>query len=155
MTEDAKYADVVLPATTLWENDSFCEYRASIRLREQIIGPVGEAKADLFIYQQLAEYMGKPDAFPKNKEELYERAFKGRESLLERLKEHPEGIVFENKRTYRKYETGGNSRADGRKGFPTPSGKFEISSTVPEDMGYTGYPVYKDISEEPGVKRRV
>ncbi|WP_320966784.1 molybdopterin-containing oxidoreductase family protein, partial [Enterocloster bolteae] len=26
MTEDAKYADVVLPATTLWENDSFCEY---------------------------------------------------------------------------------------------------------------------------------
>ena len=38
------------------------------------------------------------------------------------------------------------------KGFPTPSGKFEISSTVLEDMGYTGYPVYKDISEEPGLK---
>ena len=38
---------------------------------------------------------------------------------MERLKEHPEGIVFENKRIYRKYETGG-LRADGRKGFPTP-----------------------------------
>lgn len=151
MTEDAKYADVVLPATTLWENDSFCEYPGGIRLREQIIEPVGEAKADLFIYQQLAEYMGRPDAFPKNKEELYGQAFKGRESLLERLKEHPEGIVFENKRIYRKYETGG-LRSDGRKGFPTPSGKFEISSTVLEDMGYTGYPVYKDISEEPGLK---
>ena len=37
MTEDAKYADVVLPATTLWENDSFCEYPGGIRLREQII----------------------------------------------------------------------------------------------------------------------
>ena len=59
MTEDAKYADVVLPATTLWENDSFCEYPGGIRLREQIIEPVGEAKADLFIYQQLAEYMGR------------------------------------------------------------------------------------------------
>ena len=47
MTEDAKYADVVLPATTLWENDSFCEYPGGIRLREQIIGPVGEAKAGL------------------------------------------------------------------------------------------------------------
>ena len=151
MTEDAKYADVVLPATTLWENDSFCEYPGGIRLREQIIEPVGEAKAELFIYQQLAEYMGRPDAFPKNKEELYGQAFKGRESLLERLKEHPEGIVFENKRIYRKYETGG-LRSDGRKGFPTPSGKFEISSTVLEDMGYTGYPVYKDISEEPGLK---
>ena len=151
MTEDAKYADVVLPATTLWENDSFCEYPGGIRLREQIIEPVGEAKADLFIYQQLAEYMGRPDAFPKNKEELYGQAFKGRESLLERLKEHPEGIVFENKRIYRKDETGG-LRSDGRKGFPTPSGKFEISSTVLEDMGYTGYPVYKDISEEPGLK---
>ena len=43
MTEDAKYADVVLPATTLWENDSFCEYPGGIRLREQIIEPVGEA----------------------------------------------------------------------------------------------------------------
>ena len=67
MTEDAKYADVVLPATTLWENDSFCEYPGGIRLREQIIEPVGEAKADLFIYQQLAEYMGKPDASPKTR----------------------------------------------------------------------------------------
>ena len=47
MTEDAKYADVVLPAATLWENDSFCEYPGGIRLREQIIGPVGEAKAGL------------------------------------------------------------------------------------------------------------
>ena len=98
MTEDAKYADVVLPATRCGKNDSFCEYPGGIRsLREQIIEPVGEAKADLFIYQQLAEYMGRPDAFPKNKEELYGQAFKGRESLLERLKEHPEGIVFENK----------------------------------------------------------
>ncbi|MCB7060128.1 hypothetical protein LIZ31_19320, partial [Eggerthella lenta] len=59
--------------------------------------------------------------------------------------------VLEKKRTYRKYETG-ELRADGGKGFPTPSGKFEISSTLLEDMGYTGYPVYKDISGVAGLK---
>lgn len=152
MTEDARYADVILPATTLFENDSYCRYPGGIRLRKRFIEPVGEAKPDLFIYQAIAARMGKPDAFPKNKDELYAKAFQGKEELYQKLLEHPEGVAYPKKRIYRKYETG-ELRADGQKGFPTPSGKFEISSTILEQFGYTGYPVYRDISQEPDLKK--
>lgn len=151
MTEDARYADVILPATTLFENDSYCRYPGGMRLRKRLIEPVGEAKADLFIYQAIAARMGKPDAFPKNAEELYARAFCGKEDLLSQLRAHPEGVAFPRERVYRKYEKG-LLRADGQKGFPTPSGKFEISSTVLEQFGYSGFPVYRDVSEEPELK---
>lgn len=152
MTEDARFADVILPATTLFENDSYCRYPGGIRLRKRLIEPVGEARADLFIYQAIAARMGKPDAFPKDKDDLYAKAFQGQEALYQELLAHPEGVALPQKRVYRKYETGA-LRADGQKGFPTPSGKFEISSTVLEQFGYTGYPVYRDIGEEPALKK--
>lgn len=152
MTEDARYADVILPATTLFENDSYCRYPGGMRLRKRLIEPVGEAKSDLFIYQAIAARMGKPDAFPKNADELYARAFEKNPALLEQLRAHPEGVPLPQPRNYRKYASG-LMRADGKPGFPTPSGKFEIASTVLEQFGYTGYPVYRDISEEPALKK--
>ena len=51
-------------------------------------------------------------------------------------------------RIYKKYVTGG-LRADGQPGFPTPSGKFEICSTLLEENGFTPYPEYTDIRSIP------
>ena len=45
---------------------------------------------------------------------------------------------------YKKYETG-ELRADGKPGFPTPSGKLEICSTILEENGFVPYPEYKDV----------
>ena len=42
---------------------------------------------------------------------------------------------------YKKYETG-ELRADGKPGFPTPSGKLEICSTILEENGFVPYPEY-------------
>ncbi|GAG42264.1 unnamed protein product, partial [marine sediment metagenome] len=36
-TADAAYADIVLPATTMFENDSYMVYGPIFRLRERII----------------------------------------------------------------------------------------------------------------------
>ena len=49
---------------------------------------------------------------------------------------------------YRKWETG-LLRRDGQPGFETPSGKFEIKSTVLEEMGYDGLPRYEESYETP------
>ena len=52
-------------------------------------------------------------------------------------------------RAYKKYATG-QLRADGKPGFPTPSGKFEIRSTTLEQFGYTPYPRFEDVRDLPG-----
>jgi anaerobic selenocysteine-containing dehydrogenase len=49
---------------------------------------------------------------------------------------------------YKKYETG-ELRADGKPGFPTPSGKLEICSTILEENGFVPYPKYKDVRSIP------
>ena len=40
-------------------------------------------------------------------------------------------------------------RRDGKPGFETPSGKFEIKSTVLEKYGYDGLPKYRESDETP------
>lgn len=144
MTEESKWADVILPATTYYENTSYCYYPDSLRLREKIIEPVGMARNDVFILQLIAEKLGFGHMFPKNDDELLKMAFKDDIDKLKGLKENIYGI----KRNvpeirYKKYETG-HLRKDEHKGFPTPTGKFEIKSTILEHYGYDGLPIYKD-----------
>lgn len=99
-----------------------------MRLRKQMIEPLGEAKADVFILQGIAENMGFGDVYPKTKEELLLWMCKGDKELLENLIRNEYGVFEEKKITYYKYKTG-KIRADRQPGFPTPSGKFEICST--------------------------
>lgn len=46
-TADAAYADIVLPATTGFENLSYMVYGPTFRVRERLIEPVGEARQRL------------------------------------------------------------------------------------------------------------
>ncbi|TJX14968.1 hypothetical protein E9840_04500 [Tissierella creatinini] len=144
MNEESKWADVILPATTYYENTSYCYYPDSIRLREKIIEPVGGAKNDIFILQLIADKLDFGHLFPRNDEELLEMAFKDDKDTLKGIRENPYGIKRkEPDNRYRKFETG-HLRKDGKKGFPTPTGKFEINSTILEKYGYIGLPVYRD-----------
>lgn len=150
MTEDAKYADVVLPATTLFENQSVIAIPGGKKMRNRIVEPQGEAKCDVFIFQGIAQRLGIGDRFPKNDEELELWMVNGDRDYLAALKASPYGIVKKPCLDLRKYETG-QLRADGVPGFPTPSGKFEISSVYLEECGYTGYPQYHDVRDVPGM----
>ena len=49
---------------------------------------------------------------------------------------------------YEKYKTG-LLRRDGKPGFETPSGKFEVSSQLLKKYGYEPLPVYEEPSEGP------
>ena len=149
LTADAAYADIVLPATTMYEIESYMTYGSIFRIRERVIEPIGEARNDFFILAELADRLGYGHLYPQNEEELLRHVLKGSGFTLENV--HKAGGTVQSqtvKMQYRKWEKG-LLRPDGKPGFDTPSGKFEIASTILEEHGYDPLPVYTEPQESP------
>lgn len=148
-TADAQYADILLPATTMFEIESYMVYDSYVQLRQRVIPPQGEARNDYLIFAELANQLGYGDLWPQTEVEMIERALKGTGVTLEALRAHPEGVQYpEPEMTYHKYETG-ELRLDGKPGFETPTGKFEIASEWLREYGYDALPVYTEPVEGP------
>ncbi len=149
LTADAAYADIVLPATTGYENTSYMTYGSMFRIRERLIEPVGAARNDLLIMGELARRLGYGHLYPQSEEELLERVLKGSGFSVADVRRAggavsaPGGMM-----QYKKWEKG-LLRADGRPGFETPSGKFEIASSILAEHGYEPLPVYTEPKEGP------
>jgi len=149
LTADAEYADIVLPAATYFEIDSYMTYGPLFRLREKMIGPVGEARSDLDIMAELASRLGYGELYPQTREELYRYILKGSGFSLEDVRQAGGMVSMDTEiLQYRKWEKG-LLRKDGKPGFETPTGKFEIHSTILEDYGYDPLPVYTEPVEGP------
>ncbi len=149
LTADAAYADIVLPATTLYERKSYMTYGPIFRLRERVIEPLGEARDDVTIMAELARRLGYGHLYPQSEEEALRHVLKGSGFSLEDVREAG-GTVRSSTAMmeYRKWEKG-LLRPDGRPGFDTPTGKFEIWSTILEEYGYDPLPIYTEPSESP------
>lgn len=148
-TADADYADLLLPATTLFEIESYMIYDGYVQLRQRVIEPLGEARNDYLIFAELARRLGYGDRWPQSEEAMVAHALRDTGISLENLRAHPEGRAFPRPpMRYRKYESGA-LRADGRPGFDTPSGKFEIESEWFRQHGYDPLPVYREPVEGP------
>ncbi len=149
LTADAAYADIVLPATTLYEVESYMTYGPVFRIREKVIEPVGEARNDFFILSELAARLGYGHLYPQSEEALLHRVLEGSGFSPEEVRraggtvQSPTDMM-----QYRKWEKG-LLRADGQPGFDTPSGKLEIASTLLEEHGYEPLPVYTEPGEGP------
>jgi cysteine desulfurase NifS len=149
LTADAAFADVVLPATTMFEIQSYMTYGSIFRIREKLIEPVGEARNDYLIMAELAARLGYGDRYPQTEDELLDYVLEGSETSVEEVREAggwiklPTGMM-----DYKKWEKG-RLRPDGAPGFDTPTGKFEILSTVLEDHGYEPLPRYVEPIEGP------
>lgn len=149
LTADAAYADIVLPATTYYEIESYMVYGSIFRIREKVIEPVGEARSDFFILSELAQRLGYGHLYPQNGEEILSRVLKGSGFTLEDVRaaggtvQIPTAIM-----QYKKWEKG-LLRTDGQPGFETPSGKLEIASSILEEYGYDALPVYVEPGESP------
>lgn len=149
LTETGALADLLLPMATYLESWNL-ESRPAIGLvpfvsvRQPLVPPLGKSLSlgDAFI--GLAKHMGEDmqKAFPyAGSEEFAAQASARIEGLpktggFERLKK--EGVWFDGaaKPEYRSYE---------KKGFPTPSGKFEIFSSKLQERGLPPLPVYVPI----------
>jgi len=150
MTGDAMYADIILPATTNFENIGYQRYPGGhCQLRQKVIEPIGEARSSFLFLTQLSEKLGYGHLFPATEEERVRFVFKDTPFSLEDLKAHPEGVKYDAGRMeYRKYEKG-LLRSDGKPGFNTPSGKVELVSSMLQKYGYDGLPVYVEPKEGP------
>ena len=149
LTADAAYADLILPATTMFENCSYMAYGPIFRLRERIIEPIGEARNDYLIMAQLARRLGYGYLFPQTEEEMIRFALQGSGYTLEDIKAAGGWVRIPTPMMeYKKWQKGG-LRKDGKPGFDTPTGKFEIWSTILEEYGYDPLPKYTEPIEGP------
>jgi len=149
LTNEALYADIVLPAATMFEITSHKRYPGHLSFRERVIPPVGEAKNDYLILGELAKALGYGDRYPQSEEEMLRFMFDQSPVSLKELRSKPEGIALPlPPMAYEKYKKG-LLRKDGKAGFETPSGRFEISSGLLKKYGYDPLPVYQEPSEGP------
>ncbi len=149
LTADSAYADIVLPATTMFEIESYMVYGPIFRLRKRLIDPVGESRNDYAIIAELADRLGYGHLYPKPGEALIREALEGSGFTLEDVEAEGGTVKLPpSMMEYKKWQKG-RLRADGLPGFDTPSGKFEIASTVLDDFGYEPLPKYTEPEEGP------
>lgn len=149
LTADAAYADIVLPATTMFETTSFMRYGPLFKIRERLIEPVGEARNDFLIMTELAEHLGYGHLYPQTEEEILELALEETPWTVNEVREAGGSVQIPTvMMEYRKWEKG-RLRRDGKPGFNTPSGKFEIASSILAEHGYDPLPVYTEPAEGP------
>ncbi len=175
LTDTAKYADIVLPACGSVERSEMRAYPEQyVILTQPVIDPVGESRSDTDIIFGLASKLGLDDVllnpagsaggaggtqapgrgFLPNGAPDFSRAF---EDVLDwvlepsgmkvaELKKHPAGMPVPHPLppAFKKYE---------KKGFPTPSGKMEFTSSLLEKYsdrpGIAALPVYEEPTLSP------
>lgn len=149
LTADSAYADIVLPATTMYEIDSYMVFGPEFHLREKVIDPPGKAKNDFFILSELADRLGYGELYPQNEEELLEYVLDGSGFTPDDVRKNGGRVeVPTAMMQYKKWEKG-LLRPDRERGFDTPTGKFELASTVLEEHGYDALPAYTEPGEGP------
>jgi anaerobic selenocysteine-containing dehydrogenase len=144
MTDTAKWADIVLPATTQLEQVDL--HRASgnyyVQLNQQSIAPLGESKPNVEVFRLLAARMGFDEpCFRDTDEDLIDQALSGDHPSLagitrERLER--EGWVKINLPREALFAEGG---------FPTPSGKVEFYSERMAADGFDPLPQHTSAAE--------
>ncbi|HEB84640.1 MAG TPA: aminotransferase class V-fold PLP-dependent enzyme, partial [Bacteroidetes bacterium] len=109
----------------------------------------GEARNDFLILAELAERLGYGHLYPQTEEAILEHALAETGFTVEEVRAAGGSVQLPSTMMqYRKWEKG-LLREDGRAGFNTPSGKFEISSSILAEHGYDPLPVYTEPAEGP------
>jgi len=134
MTPTAQLADLVLPAATWLEQDDVVFFhKIWCILARKKLTEIGEARDDRDVIFELAHRLGLKEAFPwKNSREYLNWVLEETGLSFEEFCER--GILFSEMR-YRKFETDG---------FQTPTGKFEILSSIMESIGISSMPIYRE-----------
>lgn len=161
-TPTAKFADIVLPATTTLErNDIGASSRDRwVMAMKQAVPPQGDARNDFDIFTGLARRLGVEESFTMGRDEatwlrtLYETA---RQQVSEAAGDIPDFDTFwqqgyvETRMPEVFYNVYSDYRADAATNpLSTPSGKFEIFSERVAGFGYAdcpGHPVWLEPAE--------
>ncbi|MBB3108645.1 anaerobic selenocysteine-containing dehydrogenase [Paenibacillus phyllosphaerae] len=143
MTETAKYADIVLPATSSYENTDFYAsyWHHYIQIQQPVIQPYGESKSNTDVFRLLAHAMGftEPALFDSDEELI-------RQSLDASSNPVLEGITYESLVEHQFVR--GQVKPLMSSKLPTPSGKIELYSKTMERRGYPPLPTYTPLVED-------
>jgi len=146
MTDTCQYADIILPATTsLEQTDLHRSYwHLYIQLNEPAIKPLGEAKSNTETFRLLAKGMGyTEDCFNDTDEDLVRQA-------LDTDSPYLKGITYETlkEKKFIKINYDGKHFMPFKEGFPTKSGKVEITSKELEKKGIDPVIKYTPLVDE-------
>lgn len=146
MTDTARYADVLLPATTHFEQTDLYSsfWHLYLNLAEPVIAPLGEAKSNVELFSLLGQRLGFDEAcFQDDAEALIVQGLDNPANpflegiTLDRLKEgRPVRLNVEQPHP---------AYADGH--FPTPSGKIELYAERMAQDGLDPLPTHTPLSE--------
>ncbi len=140
MTPTAQLADIVLPTATNFEFDDVGHYglpHGFILARPKVVNPPEECWPDLWILNELGKKLGQEKSFWPTPRACLDDVLKPAGLTYEDLKKVG---ILKGQWTYRSYED---------RGFNTPSGKVEISSSKFKEWGYDPVPVFREILEAP------
>lgn len=144
LTDTAKYADIVLPATSSFENtDLYTSYwHHYVQLQEPVIEPVGESKSNFELFGLLAQAMGFEDEAFREPEATVVRA-----ALDNPDNPYLKGVTLERLQAERFVELDMSPKASYLKRLKTPSGKIELYSQQLADLGLPPLPTYMPLEE--------
>lgn len=143
LTETAMYADIVLPATSSFENiDFFASYwHYYMQIQKPVISAYGESKSNTEVFRLLSGAMGlEEDCLYDSDEELIRQALDNPENP------YLEGITFES--LCEKQYVKAASYPIMEKDLKTPSGKIELYSEALASIGLPALPTYTPIVED-------
>ncbi|ADD68420.1 molybdopterin oxidoreductase [Denitrovibrio acetiphilus DSM 12809] len=145
-TYTAKYADLVLPTTNMFENWDIFDKTPWIMLQQPMLKPYGESKSDIQIFSAVAERLGKGKYWNRTDEDWIRVYLEG--------SKHPAMAGF----NWKKFvEEGMFVRKDGRfdivnafmdQKYKTQTGRFEFYSERLKPVGHE-LPVYTPMLEDP------
>ncbi|PLT30718.1 molybdopterin oxidoreductase family protein [Peribacillus deserti] len=143
LTETAALADIVLPASSSFENTDFYTsyWHHYMQLQQPVIEPWGESKSNVEVFRMLAEGMNFTDSCFKDSEE----------EMIRQALDFP-GNPYLDSITFESLAENQFVKADRETLFPenlpTPSGKIELFSRKMERDGYPPLPTYMPIPAE-------
>ncbi len=144
MTDTCKLADVVLPACTSFERSELKFWVENYVMWSQpVIEPLWESRSDADIIFDLARRIAPDDELmKKGYEASVDWILEPSKLTVGELKEYPAGVPVKGAKmpSYRRYE---------KTGFPTPSGKMELSSTVLKEAGLDPLPRFREPNLSP------
>ena len=139
MTETAKLADIVLPACSSFERSELKLYPQNyVTWTQPVIDPLWESRSDADIIFDLAKKLAPRDKLlGKGYEACIDWVLEPAKLSVAKLKKYPGGYSVPNVKMppFRKYEG---------KGFATPSGKMEFTSTILKEAGLDPLPTFKE-----------
>ncbi|MFV8829262.1 molybdopterin oxidoreductase family protein [Alkalihalobacterium sp. APHAB7] len=140
LTETAMYADIVLPATSSFENTDFYTsyWHHYMQIQQPVIAPYGESKSNPDVFRLFAKAFGfQEEAFKDTDEQLI------RQSIDDVDNPYVKDINYE--LLIEKQYVKADRRINLLNNLPTPSGKIELYSEQMERDGYPGLPTYTPI----------